>query len=174
MRQSRDDCLQKMAIRIQARATRRCGELLAQVPTARGARTDIQRKGGTSPTLTRASVANEAGLSDDQRKTALRMAAVPAADFEEQVESEEPPTVTKLAQQGKKTRPLVELEGIDPADFAAATEAQGALNRFADYCRCHDPVRIAGAFKPQERKGLRDAIATVDVWFDRFIVSLPE
>jgi hypothetical protein len=140
--------LQKMAIRIQARATRRCGELLAQVPPGNGTNQNI--KGDAPPKVTRESAAREAGLSDDQRKTALRVAAVPAENFEEQVESTTPPTVAKLAQQGKKTRPLVDLGGIDLVDFAAATQAQVALNRFADYCRAHNPVCIAGAFKPCE------------------------
>jgi hypothetical protein len=170
-RQSRDDRPHKMAIRIQARATRRCGELLKQVPPATGAH--LSKKGDTPP-LSRKQAATDAGLSDDQRKTALRVASVPKDDFELQVESTTPPTVTKLAEQGKKSRPLVDLGGIDPADYAAATQAQGALNRFAEFCRTHDPVQMAHAFQPHERQPLRDAVAEVDVWLDRFIVALPE
>jgi hypothetical protein len=113
-------------------------------------------------------------MSTGQIKAALRVAAVPKADFERQVESDAPPTVTTLAQQGKRVRPLVDLEGIDPADFASATQAQGALNRLADYCDAHDPARIARAFKPHERQALRNRIAVVDAWLDRFVVNLPE
>ncbi len=40
--------------------------------------------------------AARAGLSERQRKTALRVASVPADVFEYQVESDSPPTVTKL------------------------------------------------------------------------------
>jgi hypothetical protein len=140
-RQSRDDCLQRMAIRTQAGATCRCG-----------ARTDLQPGDTTDLKLTRASAATDAGMSERQRKTALGVASVSKADSEQPVENEKPPTVTKRAEQGKKTRALVGLDGIDPADFAATTQVQGSLNRFADYCRCDDPVRVAGAFMPHERK----------------------
>jgi hypothetical protein len=90
-----------MADRIQARAIRRCGELLREIPKANGARTDIEPSGDTPTRLTRASAATDAGLSRDQRVTALRVANVPAPEFEEAVESEAPPTVTALAECGK-------------------------------------------------------------------------
>lgn len=54
--------LDNPADRIQARAVRRCGELLKQVPAAGGARTDL----GRAPT--RSDAADEAGLSEHQRK----------------------------------------------------------------------------------------------------------
>ena len=172
-RQSRDSRLHDMAIRIQARATRRCGELLALVPPSPGGRPS-KTQDASDLSLTRESVATDAGMSERQRKTALRVAAVPKNDFERQVESPTPPTVTKLAEQGKKTRPLVDLGGIDPDDYKSATQAQDALNRFAQFCKTHDPVRVAGAYQTHERKSLRAAVATVDAWLDRFIVSLPE
>jgi hypothetical protein len=173
-RQSRDDRLQKMAMRIQARATRRCGELLAQITPAPGARTDLEPRDAADPRLTREGAATDARMSERQRKTALRVAALSKDDFEQQIESEQPPTVTKLAEQGKKTRPQADFQDVDPADQAAATQAHDALNRFADYCRAHDPVCIAHAFQPHEIKALREAVMTVDGWLDRFIVSLPE
>ena len=173
-RQSKDDRMYRMAIRIQARATRRCGELLATVPAAKGARTDVEPKVDAHPKLTREAAARSAGLSANQRKTALRVAAVPHDDFESQVESAEPPTVTKLAEQGKKTRALVDLAGIEPADYASATELQGMLRRLADYCRAHDATRVAGAFKPHERPPLRDNIAFAGEWLRAFADHLPE
>jgi hypothetical protein len=188
-RQSRDDRLHRMAIRIQARATRRCGELLATVPrNPGGSPTHKATRAGGNPSspssefvtdgLKRVdgiyAAGHDANMSTGQIKAALRVAAVPKADFERQVESDAPPTVTTLAQQGKRVRPLVDLEGIDPADFASATQAQGALNRLADYCDAHDPARIARAFKPHERQALRNRIAVVDAWLDRFVVNLPE
>jgi hypothetical protein len=54
--------------RIQARAISRCGELLKQIEPKPGARTDLGRA------HTRGSVATQAGLSERQRKTALRVA----------------------------------------------------------------------------------------------------
>jgi hypothetical protein len=172
-RQSKDDRLRAMADRIQARAIRRCGELLRAIPAATGAHL---KQDGAVP-LSRTSAADEAGLSERQRKTALRVAAVPVERFEAQVESAEPPTITALAKQGTVPRSappatLVKLDGIDPADFARATEAQGALQRFADYCSRNDPERIARAFKAGEVVQMRGFVSTVDAWLDRFVVNL--
>lgn len=43
-----------------------------------------------------------AGQSKNQQIQAMRVANVSEADFERQVESDNPPTVTRLAEQGKK------------------------------------------------------------------------
>jgi hypothetical protein len=56
-------------------------------------------------------------MSKDQIKTAVRVANVPADDFERQMASEKPPIVTKLAEQGER-KPLVDLGSIKPADAA--------------------------------------------------------
>lgn len=91
--------------RIQARALRRCGELLKQIEPAPGARTDL----GQAPTrgsiemvesgtpMTRREAAQAAGLSEHQRKTALRVANVSDAIFTEQV-VRTIPTATSRAQ----------------------------------------------------------------------------
>jgi len=75
-----------MADRIQARAIRRAGELLKEIEPQRGANQNIS--GGAPTKVTRASAARDAGLSRDQRVSALRVASVPAATFEAAVESE--------------------------------------------------------------------------------------
>jgi hypothetical protein len=141
-RQSRDDRLHRMAIRIQARATRRCGELLATVPTGRGRNQHTKEdKVATRPIQSTEFVemgfdrvdgiyatGHNANMSTGQIKTALRVAAVPKAEFERQVESDAPPTVTTLAQQGKKVRPLVDLEGIDPLDSPSRSTYRSKSN----------------------------------------------
>lgn len=167
-KQANDDELRKFAIRIQARAIRRCGELLKAIEPGNGKRTDLGRE------TTRGSVARDAGLSDHQRKQALRVASVPTDDFEAQTASASPPTVTKLAEQGTKSRPIVDLGGIAPAEFARATEAGGTLKRFADFCARNDPRVIARAFRPSEVKELRRCVGVVDAWLDAFITNLPE
>jgi hypothetical protein len=89
--------MHKMADRIQARAIRRCGELLKEIKPAHGANQNIQE--GTLPKVTRESAAEDAGLSEHQRKTALRVANVPEAEFEAAIEGDTPPTVTALAEE---------------------------------------------------------------------------
>ncbi|MBY8974639.1 hypothetical protein KHP62_02400 [Rhodobacteraceae bacterium NNCM2] len=82
-----------MAQRIRARAIRRAGELLKQVEPARGANQNINVANGNN-VLTRKQAAADAGMSHDQANTALRIANVPEDDFEAQVESEKPPTLS--------------------------------------------------------------------------------
>lgn len=96
-RQSKDDSLRKTADRIQARAVRRCGELLAEIKRPpQGGRP--AKNGGDAPPVSRARAAIDAGLSRDQKRTALRVAAVPELDFEAAVEGDDPPTITELAE----------------------------------------------------------------------------
>lgn len=66
---------------------------------------------GIHTKLGRQAAGEEAGLSKHQQVQAIRVANVPDADFERQVESPNPPTVTKLAEQGKKAapRPVIDL-----------------------------------------------------------------
>lgn len=178
-RQSKDDSLRKMADRIQARAIRRCGELLRQIEPAKNQHdADTRAQEGTLP-RTRTEAATGAGLSEHQRKTALRVAAIPAPEFDAAVESESPPTVTALAERGKQARPapatpapLVDLGEIPAADYARATEAQGALRRFAEFCSTNDARRIAAAFKPHEVAALKQHVSTIDGWLDRFVTTL--
>jgi len=66
---------------VPARAIERCGDLLEEIPPAHGANQNIQE--GDLPKVTRESAATEAGLSEWQRKTALRVANVPKDEFED-------------------------------------------------------------------------------------------
>jgi hypothetical protein len=76
--------LETYARRIRARAIRREGELLAEIEPATGA----HRKRGGPPTLSRQKAAEDAGISRDQRVTALRVANVPQDEFDAAVESD--------------------------------------------------------------------------------------
>jgi hypothetical protein len=73
-------------------AVRRCGELLKQINPANGARTDLEPRAHHRPELTREHAAKDAGLSERQRKTAPRIVNVPEEQFDEAVESNDPPT----------------------------------------------------------------------------------
>ena len=110
--------LREMAYRIQARAIRRCGELLQQIELGQGVRVG-KRQEGTHPPLTRTQATTNAGLPEHHRKTDLRVASVPANSFEAVVESDNPPTVTQLADQAGKM--LINLGNTKPANFAIAT-----------------------------------------------------
>lgn len=116
-KQAADEGLRKMADRIQARAIRRCGELLHQIEPAPGVRTDLhQPEAGADPRLTRTAAARDAGLSVRQQKTAVRVARIPEPDFNAAVESDDPPTVTELAERGRTVRTVV-----DPVEKPAGT-----------------------------------------------------
>ena len=70
--QAKDDSLRKMADRIQSRAINRCGELLRQIPEARGANQNIE-EGALPNVVTRTSAAEDAGLSEHQREIAAQV-----------------------------------------------------------------------------------------------------
>lgn len=173
-KQAHDQDMLKMVRRIQAYALRRCGELLEQVERGKtGPKTEL--RDASVPQLTRTETAAQAGLSERQRKTVLRLANVPQPEFERAVESDNPPTVTKLAEQGKESRfkaPVIDLEGIDPTHFARATELKGSLSRLADFCGKQDPAAMAKAFKPQEIQAVRQYLTAIEPWLDRFVVNL--
>jgi hypothetical protein len=103
-RQMNDDALRVMCEQILARAIRRAGELLQEIEPAHGARTDLQPNDAADIRLTRTQAAQDAGLSDRQRVTALRVASVPRDEFETAVEGTKPATVTELAERGTRHR----------------------------------------------------------------------
>jgi hypothetical protein len=165
-RQADDDTLRKMADRIQARAVRRCGELLKQHQT--GPEGGRPKNGdGTGPVSQR-QAGEAAGMSPRQIKTSVRVANVDADEFEREIESETPPTVTKLAEIGKQLRP----ERQTPEGFREATQAIGTVADFARFCKRQDPAFVAGGVLQSEAHEVREQVAIIDQWLDRFVVSL--
>jgi hypothetical protein len=81
-----------MAVRIQARAIKRCGELLKTF--SKGDGRPPKNGAATGPVSTQRSAARDAGLSKRQEKQAVNVADVPKDTFEELVESDKPRTVT--------------------------------------------------------------------------------
>lgn len=128
-RQSDDPTLMNHAMRIKARAVDRCGEILRSIPAAK---TGPKLSGG-APTehVGRFQAARDAGLSRDQAVTALRVNAVDRGLFERMIESDDPPTIEKLADIGTTKRPdppiVIDghLQGRDPVDFEQATRLIG-------------------------------------------------
>jgi hypothetical protein len=132
-RQAKDDGLRLLAERIQARAIRR---LLKQFD-ARPENAKHQSN-GNGTLISQREAAHGAGLSKRQQVTAVRVANVREEDFESAIESENPPTITALADLGKKTRPLVDLEGRDPMEFTISTHGQGHLHYLAEFAKRTD------------------------------------
>jgi hypothetical protein len=166
-KQSKDETLRKMADRIQARAVRRCGELLKQVEPQQGG--DRRSNGGHAPVESRKSTADAAGLSDHQRKTALRLASIPKEEFHDAVGVDNPPTVTQLAERGRKHRPRPKVSKT--RDVA---RVMGVLRIFAAYCESADPVSVGGAVSPKNVKNIHQQIRAIGTWVDLFVDSFPK
>ena len=168
-RMANDDTMRLMALRIQARALRRAGELLKQIPRA----DESTRYGqdGTVPPVTRTATAEQAGLSERQRKTALRVASVPTQEFDQAVESMHPPTVTELAMRGTVPRASAPEPETPPAAQEDVDDTQSALQAFAEFCRTHEAASIARAIPPGDAVVLRGCVAQIDAWLDRFVTN---
>jgi hypothetical protein len=130
-KQAEDTTLMNHAQRIQARAIRRAGELIEQIEPSKGGRPSETTVAAHS-SLTRRQVAEDAGLSEFQQYTAQRVARVPEQDFEAQVESDTPPTITALAEQGKTAHVRHnsgENEWYTPPNFiASARKVMGGID----------------------------------------------
>lgn len=171
-RQAKDDSLRLLALRIQARAERRCGQLLKQIPSGSPSNLAQHRQDGAVPSVTRTGAASEAGLSERQRKTALRVANVPEAEFERAIESPSPPTVTQLAERGKISRANPAPAPVAIAAPSDVAEAQSALAAFAEFCAEHDAARISALLPRADARAVREHIARIDDWLGRFLEGL--
>lgn len=169
-KQADDDTLRRHADRIQARAIRRCGELLKQFDGRGGDQSESKPALTSAPTQRQA--AAQAGLSLHQQRTAVRVANVPAETFERAVESPAPPTVTKLADMGRKPRQAVDLGGRDPTDFNRAMHFKGMLQ---DYSRelagwnIHD---LLPRLIDSERAAIRKLIGEIDAVHDTIMTRI--
>jgi hypothetical protein len=158
-KQSDDATLYNLAVKIQARAVRRCGELLEQFQ-AQGRRTD-RLSDGAGRKLTRREVAEAAGISPRQEVTAVRVANVPPEEFEALVESECPPTVTALADRGTEKRPVV--QGV-----REATKLIGLLRSLALFCEKHQPNEVVVGVFDHEMPQIRRHIESIERWVLEF------
>ena len=149
-KQADDPTLMEMAIRIQTRATRRVGQLLEQIPKGSGRPEKIKaggdlnlsnggdqniKDGGGPNVLSRKEASSQAGLSERQAKAALRVARVPQEEFDAQVEGSNPPTVTKLAEQGTQKRNIVNLGDRTEAQYNSALHFTAELKEAFEMLR---------------------------------------
>ena len=167
-RQSEDQELERMAQRIRARAIRRSSEILNQIETAQGSRNDLELVQGPLNKLTRKQAADEAGMSRHQYGQAMAIGKIPEQDFEAQVESDKPPTLSQLAAQGTKTREnIVDLKGRDPKEFNRAMNYVAAFERVAKDLEGESHDAAISILDEKERARLRAAIKRVDAITDK-------
>lgn len=179
-RQADDDALFRLARRIQARAIRRAGDLLKTFQdTERQVARDVRdgQTVGTHPLTprTQREAAEAAGLSEHQEKTAVRVSNVPEEEFEAAVESEDPPTVTALAERGKQGRPAATPPSDDPVfqpkpeGFNESIHTLGDMRRFAEKCREHSPDLIANGMGHYNHDEALSLAGEITSWLERFV-----
>lgn len=177
-RMADDDELHKMAVRIKSRAIRRAGELLKQIEPATGKNNQYAKvKGeGDQPFHSRQTAASEAGLSSHQAKQAVRVANVPEKEFDEQVESSKPPTVSALAKQGTQPRQRIDpetwLKGRSPADYNLVLHFVADVESYAERCGDFDVERLTKILTDEDRQKLRVAINAIDKVHDALITRI--
>lgn len=165
-KQANDETMWKLAKRIQARAYRRAGELLKQFD-ASGKRTDLQPGTLEGTKLSQSEIAQQNGFSKKQQVTAVRLANVPDEQFDAQVESDNPPTITKLAEQGKRdylTKPK-------PAGFSEAIQMEGAFRDLVNQMEENDALYIIGGMDADDIAKMKQYIQRIEVWCDTFMVN---
>jgi hypothetical protein len=173
-RQSEDTEMEKTAMRIRARAIRRCGELLKEIEKKQGANQNISADSVTK-VETRKEAAEEAGLSKRQAVTAIRVANVPNEIFTEQIESQTPPTITSLAQQGttpSKKPPMFEQMGMTKQAFQAGMYFRGDIEDFCKATKKYEIQDIIDGSTPEQRDRLRTLIKQIDTFTDKLITKL--
>lgn len=171
-KQAEDETLMKMAARIKARAVRRAGELLQQIEPQQGGDRRSDQGMGDHTLITRSDAAREAGMSKHQQVQATRVASVLESDFEEQVESDSPPTLSQLAQQGIKPRPVLDLAGRDPKEFNRALHFVAAFERYAKSLNAEEAINVCTILNESERQRLRSAINKIDRVHDQVMTRI--
>jgi hypothetical protein len=206
-KQAQDDSLFQTAMKIQGRAIRRAGELLQEIEVHHGVgggrpatRPVVEPSGPTmkhrtdthtmfpAPTppaapVTRAAAAEAAGLSKHQKDQALRIAAIPAQEFEAAIEAPTPPTITELAERGTMPRPQpaaapkpagppAYLCGRTPDEFNAAIHARGRVRDLAVQCRRVTADAVAVTSTEAERAELRAWLSDIAPWIEALSEAL--
>lgn len=169
-KQADDKTLQKYAERVRARAANRAGELLKQIEPQNGGdrKSDQYQSEGDHTLITRESAARDAGMSKHQQVQAIRIANLPKENFEQQVESDNPPTLTQLASQGvKKRKPIIDLNGRDPKEYNRALHYVAEFEQVARDLTNQDHDRILPTLNEKERARLRAAIQKIDAITDK-------
>lgn len=175
-KQSEDLELEKMAARIRARAMRRAGELLKQIEPSPGGR-PAKTNDGADSSFTRKDVARDAGMSERQQVTAIRVASIPEKQFAAQVESANPPTLTELARQGTQKRdaspdPESWLQGRSPRAFNAILHMTATIEEYAKEADTWPLGQLLTDMTEKERADVRKWIARIDSIHDHIMTRI--
>lgn len=166
-RQAKDDALLKHAMRIQSRAIQRAGELLEQIESGSQANLKQNRTEGDHRSETREDAWRAAGLSEHKAKQAVRVARVPKDEFDELVESDNPPTVTELARRG--TKPAAPTDKDCNCDLSlVAAVFRGALRKMKSACEECDTEDVIEGMKPHEIEEALIDLDEVTLWVEAF------
>lgn len=166
-KQADDHELERMAQRIRSRAIRRAGELIKQIEPQHGANQNISA-GGHTKVLTRDGAAREAGMSKHQQVQAIRVANIPEREFEAQVDSPKPPTLSQLAAQGTKPREnIIDLKGRDPKEYNRALHYVADFEEAAAELEKQAHDLILPTLNEKERERMRAAINRIDAITDK-------
>ena len=128
---------------------------------------EAKTDGSDSSAPSQREAAEAAGMSSRQQVTAVRVANVDAEIFDAAVHFDKPPTITKLAETGTKTRLGMTRRRVQAGDGSA-----GDVERFAKFCAANDPVFVAGGVLKHEAKFAREQVALVDALVDLFVVNI--
>jgi hypothetical protein len=174
-KQADDLELEKMAIRIRARAMRRAGELAKQMMQPPHRPADKYDAGDILKS--KAEVQKVSGFSERQLNTSLRVANVPQPEFDAQVDAANPATVTELARQGTQKRdpqpdPDTWLKGRDPVAFNKVLHMVGEIEDYAATAAAWDLETILPNLTDSDRVRLRRFIAAVDSIHDKIITRI--
>jgi len=167
-KQANDETMWKLAKRIQARAYRRAGELLKQFDARGGNQYNKDEIREESNFVSRSQAAKEAGMSKDQSANATAIANIPSNKFELQVESDEPPTIKKLAEQGKRDY----LSKPKPAGFSEAIQIEGAFRDLVNQMEENDPLFIIGGMDADDIAKMKKYIQRIETWIDTFMINV--
>lgn len=171
-KQSKNKELENMAMRIRARAIRRCGELLQQFVKQQGG--DRKSKGRHRP-FDRKQAAQDASLSPRQSKTALRIANLSQESFESQIESEQPPTISKLAEQGKiklNGVPIYVQLNMTKTAFQAGMYFRGDLASYVKALDRHEPQDVIDGSSPEQRETIKRHLQLIEKYHDQLKAQL--
>lgn len=183
-RMREDEELINTARRIRLYAARRAGELLREFKrdpekNLPGFRSKGAPTSGDDRPTTQREAAERAGYSKHQEVQATRIADVPNDEFDAAVASEEPPSLSEMAKRGMDSteRDDSSLRSTDEeADHVreptsreqAAQTFQEGIERFAWWCRVHDPAEIRAELDGNEISEAEEQIEEVIVFLEQF------